>query len=89
VRCEKNVYRPEPPSIATCISRVNEMGLAKTSAASILQRLLGSSPTSERHRRSLAISRLLTIGDATACKTIVAAHRCLPRLRREREAKHQ
>ena len=57
----ENVYRPEPPSIATCISRVNEMGLAKTSAASILQRLLGSSPISERHRRSLAIARLLTV----------------------------
>jgi len=46
MRCEQGV-RPEPPSIAVCISRVNEMGLAKTSTASILQRLLGSSPTSK------------------------------------------
>ena len=40
LRCEQG-FRPEPPSIAVCISRVNEMGLAKTSAASILQRLWG------------------------------------------------
>jgi hypothetical protein len=55
LRCEQG-FRPEPPSIAVCISRVNEMGLAKTSAASILQRLLGSSLTSEVCRRSLAIA---------------------------------
>ena len=40
VRCEKG-YRPEPRSIAVCISRVNEIGLAKSSTASILQRLRG------------------------------------------------
>ena len=40
VRCEKG-YRPEPRSIALCISGVNEMGLAESSAASILQRLRG------------------------------------------------
>ena len=48
VRRGTEANRLEPRSIAVGIRGVNEMGLAKTSAASILQRLLGSSPTSER-----------------------------------------
>jgi hypothetical protein len=56
VRRGAEANRLEPRSIAVGIRSVNEIGLAKTSAASILQRLLRSSPTSEAHRRSLAIA---------------------------------
>jgi hypothetical protein len=44
-RCGTEADRLEPRSIAVGIPGVNEIGLAKTSAASILQRLLGSPPT--------------------------------------------
>ena len=40
-------------------------------------------------QKSLAISRLLTIEMRRNSHTLVAAHRCVPRLRRKREAKHQ
>jgi len=45
VRRGTEANRLEPRSIAVGIRSVNEMVLAKTSAASILQRLLGSPPT--------------------------------------------
>jgi hypothetical protein len=76
--------RLEPRSIALGIRGVNEIGLAKTSAASILQRLLGSSSTRRGHRRSRAIA-VVDRRDATLHWS-VAAHRCLPRKRRKREA---
>jgi hypothetical protein len=60
VRCGTRVNRLEPPSIALCIPSVNEIGLAKTNAASILQRLLGSSRP-QNGAANVACARLLTV----------------------------
>jgi hypothetical protein len=48
-----------------------------------------SSPTSKATAEIPRDFAVANRRDATQCKTIVAAHRCLPRLRRKREAKHQ
>jgi hypothetical protein len=61
---ETHGKRLEPRSIAEGIASVNERGLAKTSAASILQRLIESPPT-----RKIAADLVIA---ATDCRDATA-----------------